>query len=486
MTSPLEKGASIATVLVALVAASAAAQNVLESGTLPESTAHPPTSREDVLTGNPIKLTITKQAPSADLPSVSGSFGMDEAVRQGLKSNLSLQQSEKSWIISKFQARSALGRLGPSASFSTFFAESSIDQMLFFMPGEIASAPMQPITRRTSLHLIFAGTQPLFTGGRLIGGYKAARAQERQTLSGYRANRIAVALKIKEKYLEAAWNEARLRIGADYVKYRDWSSANMKARMDQGKAPRADYLRELAELSRARAELNNLYRTFNASLINLKVALGVNLASQIDLQDPLEYVDTPHDLDFYLAESGRSRPEIDEANNKVTEVRARFLVAASRYAPQISLFGLASNATGRTPGVDETVEGRWGALVGIIGGITLFDSGSRFNELRAARTAVRQAEIARQEVQLKVAQDVSLAWIDLETARRNVDLARAEVESAEEDHRLFHMRYLVGKAIALEDFDAAVKMFQSRLNLLEAIYNYRLAQARLVWASGSI
>jgi outer membrane protein TolC len=121
-----------------------------------------------------------------------------------------------------------------------------------------------------------------------------------------------------------------------------------------------------------------------------------------------------------------------------------------------------------------------------MGGVTLFDSGSRFNELRAANAAVREAEIAKRDVELKVAQEVSQGWIDLDLARRNILLAREEVTSAEEDHRLFHARYEVGKSIALEQFDAAVKMFQARLTLLESIYKYRLAEARLTFASGDI
>lgn len=56
----------------------------------------------------------------------------------------------------------------------------------------------------------------------------------------------------------------------------------------------------------------------------------------------------------------------------------------------------------------------------------------------------------------------------------------------QEDKRLFHSRYQVGKAIALEDFDAAVKLFQARLAQLESVYKYRLAEARLVFASGSM
>jgi outer membrane protein TolC len=71
-------------------------------------------------------------------------------------------------------------------------------------------------------------------------------------------------------------------------------------------------------------------------------------------------------------------------------------------------------------------------------------------------------------------------------SKRNVELVKSELKSVEEDYRLLHSRYLVGKAIALEDFDAVVKLFRARLSITEAIYQYRLAQARLIYASGAI
>jgi hypothetical protein len=37
----------------------------------------------------------------------------------------------------------------------------------------------------------------------------------------------------------------------------------------------------------------------------------------------------------------------------------------------------------------------------------------------------------------------------------------------------------VGKAIALEQDDAAIKLFRARLSVIQAIYKYRLAQTKL-------
>ena len=443
------------------------------------------TSVDEIVTGNPIQLTVTKSAPSGDLAEQNGSIGIDDAVQVGIKNNFTLKQTEQSWLGSKFLARAALAKFGPTASFNTFYSASSLNQMLF-LPGDttIASPPMQPIVKGSSLSLLFAGSQPIFTGGRLLGGYRAARAVAKQSLSNFNEQRIQTALSVKEAYWAAAWAEASLRVASDYVKFREWSSSNMKKRMDEGKAPRADYLREEAELAKARIQLNERYRDFNTALLNLKVAMSVNLGSQIGLRDSLVYVETADGLNKFLESAATRRPEITKAINRVAELKARRQVALSKYSPQISAYGAGSNITGSSP--DGEANGRWGGFIGVMGGVTLFDSGSRANELRAANAALREAELAKKNTDLKVAQEVSQAWIDLDLARRNVTLAQEQVVSAEEDHRLFHTRYEVGKSIALEQFDAAVKMFQARLTLQEAIYKYRLAQARLIFASGEI
>lgn len=443
------------------------------------------TSVDEVTSGNPIKLRIVKDAPSADLAEVTGTFGLSDCVQLGIKNNLRLKQSEEIWLASKFLARAALARFGPAASFNTFYSSSSLNQMLF-LPGDtsVASPPMQPIVRGSSLSLMMTFTQPIFTGGRLLGNYKAARALEKQSSANFKEERIKTAFAVKEAYWKAAYSQAKLQVVMDYVKYRQWSSNNLKLRVQEGKSARADFLREEAELARSRVEQNDAYRDFNSELLNLKAAMAINLASVFSLKDALEFVETQGDLSSYLLQSAKERPELSRAASRVAEMKARKMVAMSKYSPQINAYGLGSNITGSSP--DGNANGRYGGFIGVMGGVTLFDSGARFNELRAANAAVREAEIAKRDTDLKVAQEVSQAWIDLDLARRNVELAREELASAEEDQRLYHARYQVGKSIALEDFEATVKLFQARLVLLEAIYKYRLAQARLAYTSGGI
>jgi len=443
------------------------------------------TTLNDVLQANPIKLSVTEQAPSSDLPNITGPLTMKQAVDVALKNNLVYKQAQIDAEMAKYRARAALGRFGPNLSFNTFYSASSLNQMLFFPnDGVVASGPMQPILRGSLLSLLFAGTQPIFTGGYLRGNLRAKRAQEKESIAGYRSERIATALRVKKAYWDALWFEAKLKVDSDYVKFRVQAAANMKERLDQGKVPRADLLREEAELAQARLQVNQDYRDYNVALINLKAELGVNLGSIIDLADSLEYEGYKGDLSGYLVQAGANRPEVAQALNKIDEMQGKRMMARSAYSPHVELYGLGSNVTGSSP--DGHANGRWGGFIGVLGHFTLYDSGQRSSDLKESNAAVRQAQIAKQQVQLKVAQDVSTAWVEVDLAKRNVELARSEMTSAQEDYRLLHERYLIGKAIQLEEFDAAIKLFRARLGVKEAIYNYRLALDRLTWATGSI
>lgn len=465
---------------------SSTAEPALAVDAVPGSGSFPPTSKEEVELANPIKLTVTKEAPSSEFPIISDKLGIDDAVQAGIKNNLALQVSQNSWLISKFQARSELGKFGPVITVNPFYATSSLEQMLFVQTDAVAHPPMQPITKGTAFYQLFAGAIPIDVSGRVLYGYKAARAVERQSLASYRADRIATALKVKEIYLEAALYEARLQVASDYVKFREWSSANMKARMDNGKVPRADYLREVAELAKARDQLNNNYRNYNTALIKLKVTLGVDPVSLIQLKDRLDYKETEHDVNFYLAEAVKNRPEMDQVAEKVKEMQARRRVAISQLLPQVTVYGLGSLGTGNTPDAAGSAGANGGGMISVLGNWTVFDSTIHVNQIKAAGVAIKQAEVAKKDVKLTVYQDVWTAWVDLDLTRRNVELAKEQVVSAEEDQRLFQKRFDVGKSIALEAFDAAVKKFQAELNLLEAIYQYRLSQARLIRASGNL
>jgi outer membrane protein TolC len=440
-----------------------------------------PSSVSDVVSLNPIKLQISVVDKT---PVITQDLTIEDAVALSLRYSPTILAAAEAVAGTRWLTRAAWSRLGPSASVSGFFSQSNIDQMMFFIREQVDPPPMQPVTKGTSFHLIFAGYQPLFTGGRLINSIRAAAARQSQSVAESLARRTTNSSDVKIAYWDAVVAEENLRITHDYVKFRQWSVNNMRERVEAGKAPRADLLREEAELSRAHIEVNQRYADYNKALVRLKTRMGVSITSLISLKDRLDKTIPVKTLDEYLALARAQNPAVQQATARVREVQANRRVVAARFSPQAGLYALGSNANGKTPGEMETVRGKWGGMIGIMAGMTLFNSGERVFELRNAGTAVRQAELERAQAVLQAVQDVTQSWIDYDVATRNLALSRAELLSASEDQRLMHARYLVGKAIALEDFEASVRLFRARLALLDRMYQQNVAVARLELASG--
>jgi outer membrane protein TolC len=426
-----------------------------------------PSSVSDVVSLNPIKLQISVVDKT---PVITQDLTIEDAVALSLRYSPTILAAAEAVAGTRWLTRAAWSRLGPSASVSGFFSQSNIDQMMFFIREQVDPPPMQPVTKCTSF--------------RLINSIRAAAARQSQSVAESLARRTTNSSDVKIAYWDAVVAEENLRITHDYVKFRQWSVNNMRERVEAGKAPRADLLREEAELSRAHIEVNQRYADYNKALVRLKTRMGVSITSLISLKDRLDKTIPVKTLDEYLALARAQNPAVQQATARVREVQANRRVVAARFSPQAGLYALGSNANGKTPGEMETVRGKWGGMIGIMAGMTLFNSGERVFELRNAGTAVRQAELERAQAVLQAVQDVTQSWIDYDVATRNLALSRAELLSASEDQRLMHARYLVGKAIALEDFEASVRLFRARLALLDRMYQQNVAVARLELASG--
>lgn len=437
----------------------------------------------DVLGSNPIKLGVSI---SEQFPVITQDLTLEQAVSIALRESPAIKAATEALAGTRWLVRSARARLGPSVSVSTFLSQSSIDQMQFFIREQVDPPPMQPVTKGGAFHVIIAGYQPLFASGRLINAVRAASARGQAADANALSQRLTGAQDVKVAYWDAVLAREQLLVSTDYAKYRATSAENMRRRVEVGKVPRADLLREEAEISRAGAEVNERYRAYNTALVRLKSAQGISLLSMVTVADALDKPLPIRTLDEYMTLAKSGNPAIRTADSKVREASANRAVVASRFGPQAGLYGLVSNSSGNVPGEMESVRGRWGGTIGLMAGMTLFSSGERLFELRNANALLRQARLERDQALLRAQQDLAIAWIDFETTSRNIELSQAELAFAQEDQRLMHARYLIGKAIALEDFDATVRWHRARLALVERIYAQKIAIAKLEAIAGII
>ncbi len=116
----------------------------------------------------------------------------------------------------------------------------------------------------------------------------------------------------------------------------------------------------------------------------------------------------------------------------------------------------------------------------------LFDGAKRKHEKTKARHQVSEAEEYLEGMKKMVSFQVDEAWLTLEEAKSNWELARKALDTAEEGRRLVKVRYEGSLSPIIDMLDAQVSFDHARANLVARENEYQLAIAGLSYASGTI
>ena len=90
------------------------------------------------------------------------------------------------------------------------------------------------------------------------------------------------------------------------------------------------------------------------------------------------------------------------------------------------------------------------------------------------------------QVKRQIALDVKQSLLNLERDRKKIAAQQEAVKAAEEDFRLAEERYNFGAGTILERLDAQERLFRSRNQHINAVYDYQKRLADLEAALGGI
>ncbi|PSQ94841.1 MAG: TolC family protein, partial [Bacteroidetes bacterium SW_11_64_17] len=114
----------------------------------------------------------------------------------------------------------------------------------------------------------------------------------------------------------------------------------------------------------------------------------------------------------------------------------------------------------------------------------LFSGFQRSSRAEQAEIQRRRAEIQRDQLRKAVTVEVRKALRDLEDARERIESQKANVRRAELNYDHVSERVEEGVASPLELREASDQLDQSRLNYLQAVHDYLVAQTDLETALG--
>jgi outer membrane protein TolC len=357
----------------------------------------------------------------------------------------------------------------------------------------------------TSLNL----TQPLFQGGRIFAGARAASDVRRAARYSLAEVRALMSVDIQRAYLQVLLNQQLADIQARNLQLAEERLALVQRLEGAGRAARYEVLRARVERTNLEPGLIQARSNVELALIELRRLLNLPLTRPLVLTSELDTAGVRDVARAIASDSARApvraslraaQHMVDARHHGVRAARADFLPTINAFfrtgytaLPSSSGFPTrwgntsSANCPSGSP-VDRVCQNNgWypDRSLGIQLNWFLFDGLRSKGTMNLAQAQERVARTQLEQERENVAAEQARASAEFARAEATYEGMRQNAEEAEELFRIASLRFERGLGTQLEVSDAQLALLTARSNAARGTVDYYLAAAELARARGA-
>ena len=342
---------------------------------------------------------------------------------------------------------------------------------------------------------------PIYTGGKLLKTVESAQHQLNAQRTMETQTAIDLKLTVAEAYVGVLRARRNLETSRSNVEQLTSFARDTRNRLNQQLAIRSDDL--AAQVSLANAQLTEI--TNRTAVETAYATYNRYLCRPLDAYSPLdEITDFPNDVNWeemamqsiqnrgefagindaevreLAAQAIRLRPELANLGEMSRSISAQAQATKATLKPQVSL------STGFAFLGPENFGPQGNGFVAGIVNWTFTDSGKTRRQTASLKAQERSTDKQRADLAADVALQVRTRWLNLQTSRQSVPIARFAVSQAEENVKVVTDRYRQQLSTYTEVLDAENRRVQSLNAFYNAVYDENLAFFRLRRVVGDI
>ncbi len=344
----------------------------------------------------------------------------------------------------------------------------------------------QGATSPTTLHPKSAGltiTQPLFRGFRTILGTARATNQVKAERARLFVQEQNVLLAVAQAYLDVLQNAAvvELNVSNEQVLRRQLEATQDRFRV--GEVTRTDVSQAEAALAGAIAARISAEGALITSRQVFEQQVGMQPRG---LVAPAVPPNLPKTIDDAAAAASNDNPNViaalfDEgaAREQVGEIRGQLL-------PTLQAVGTVSTAqeTSTTGSTSQNYTNSASVVLQLQ--VPLYEAGSVYSQVRAARQVDTQRQITIEVNRRQVIQQATSAFQNLQTARASISSLAAQVRAAEIAEEGVRQEAAVGSRTVLDVLNAVQAVLNAQVSYVRAQHDDLVAAYQLLSASGRL
>ena len=277
---------------------------------------------------------------------------------------------------------------------------------------------------------------------------------------------------IKATYYNILFAQAQVRVYEDTVADYELQLSQAWGFYRYGKKPKLDVVTAEYNLGKAKLNLVKAKNILDVAKVQLSKIMGMPEYTNYELSDQLTLNLFDITEEDAIKTALEVRPELVAAKKSADAAKMSLRAARREYTPNLGIFGSYENGRGNVYNISS---GQFGV-------------GLSYNELNIlrikkqvdeAKAAYKKANAEYEDVKNEVYFNVKKNYMDLETDREAIVIAKLALDQAKEQYRQVTGRYKAGVGDAIELKDGENTYLNARLDFYNAVLNYNTTAAGL-------
>ena len=414
---------------------------------------------------------------------------LDDALSLGFERNPAIVATEYAERAAHRKRQAAIGLFMPKISVKGAYTHLDKDIKIDFNPMLSSFSPIlgeglamlgldlsYTLQRRNTAFLGGDVVMPIFAGGKIWTANRAAKIEEERTYQQSRQVHGALVVEIVERYFGVALARRGVAIREEAIAVVAQHLHDVAILEREGMAVESERLYAEYRLAEAERDLHRARLQLETARKALQTSLGTT--ETVEPSTPMFLLSKIEPLDYFVAMAELHNPQLGEVNRLRELARMNLRLHRADYFPEIAAMGgMVFCNHHLSPLVPRMA-------VGIGLNFKIFDGLNREYKAAAARLQLRRVEALEQ----KAEQDISLLVEDLYNKVQSVLATLSAVERSERFAKEFlrakQRAFSEGMATVTDVVDATLNLSRARLEREQTAYDFDVALARLLNASG--
>jgi outer membrane protein TolC len=408
-------------------------------------------------------------------------LSLQDAISFGLKHNLGLLLSRADTRAARGQRWQELSALLPHVSASPYVAESKVNLAEAGLGNAAANVfHISPAVGPFSYFDARAEVSQSLFDWKSISSARAAGSNVKVADYTLLDAKDLVVLAVGYVYFQAVADEARIATDEAQVQTAQTLFNQATDQVKAGTAPDIDALRTRVELQTRQQQLIQAKNDFAIQKITVARVVGLAPGQDFDLTDKSPYQPLENmSIDEALGRAYTSRADYRAATADVRTAELSRKAAVAGYFPSLSF-----NADYGTGGAHPSDATRVYDVRGTLS-IPIFTGNSVHGDIQQANARLENVHERLDNLRAQVEADVRTALLNLQSSAEQVNVARSNIDLADQTLTQSRDRFTAGVTDTVEVVQSQEAVASAHEQYISSLYKYNFAKISLVRALGA-